>query len=214
MLRTIDRLVFGALKEHFPRLLERAVDGCETLLDIGCGPCSPISRFHQRFTYSVGIDAFAPSIEASKAASIHSEYRVMAVTDIEKVFPDRSFDCVLAADVIEHQHKDEGFRLIESMEHIARKRVIIFTPNGFLPQREHGGNPFQVHLSGWNVKEMRDLGYVVTGINGWKVLLGEYAHVKWRPALLWSRVSLLTQPYFETRPENAFAIMCVKEVEC
>ena len=49
------------------------------------------------------------------------------------------------------------------MEKVARKKVIVFTPNGFVPQRPYDGNPFQEHLSGWSVDEIHEL----TGIDPW-----------------------------------------------
>jgi len=75
--------------------------------------------------------------------------------EIGRNFKENSFDCVLASDVIEHFSKEEGYKLIEMMEKIARRKVIIYTPNGFLKQGEYDNNPWQVHKSGWNVKEMK-----------------------------------------------------------
>ena len=72
-------------------------------------------------------------------------------------FDSCSFDCVTALDVIEHIKKAEGLRLLEDMERIAKKRIVVFTPNGFLPQSVHNNNPLQIHKSGWKVKEMRNL---------------------------------------------------------
>jgi hypothetical protein len=158
-----------------------------------------------------GIDAFQPSIDRSCAAGIHHEYKLMDVMDITKEYQDKSFDVVLASDVIEHLRKEDGLRLVDMMERLARKKVIIFTPNGFLKQGAVDGNNYQIHLSGWEVEEMRALGYRVRGIRGWKALRGAYAEVKWRPKAIWDRVALLTQAIMYERPKMAFAILCVKE---
>jgi hypothetical protein len=90
----------------------------------------------------------------------------MNALDLDKTFSPKSFDCVLALDLIEHLEKEEGFQLISMMEKIATKRVIIFTPNGLLPQQEFGGNRLQIHKSGWSVEEMREKGFRVIGILG------------------------------------------------
>jgi hypothetical protein len=108
--------------------------------------------------------------------------------------------------------KEDGRRLLERMAGLARRRIIVFTPNGFLPQGEVDGNPYQVHRSGWDIDEMQALGYRVIGINGWKPLRGELAALRWRPHRLWERVSLLSQRWTTTDPRQAFQILCVKDV--
>jgi hypothetical protein len=162
--------------------------------------------------YAVGIDAFEPAIEQSKKLNIHNSYRVMDCRKIGEEFQEKSFDCVCALDFIEHLSKEDGLKLIDSMERIAKKKVIIFSPNGFLSQGVHDGNPFQPHLSGWEVEEMKDMGYHVIGIGGLKIFKGEVARIKWRPKFFWSRISLLSQPLVINRPSIAFAILCVKDL--
>lgn len=189
--------------------LERAVEKCKSLLDVGCGSNSPIKSFSKKL-YCVGVDAFYPSIEKSKKLGIHNEYHKMDVLDIGKNFKPNSFDCVLASDLIEHLDKKDGFKLIEMMEKILKNKVIIFTPNGFLPQGEYDNNPWQVHKSGWTVKEMKKRGYKVIGINGWKPLRGEYARLRFRPSYFWQIISDITQLFVRNKPEKAFQILCIK----
>ncbi len=98
------------------------------------------------------------------------------------------------------------------MEKVARKRVIIFTPNGFLPQEVFDGNVRQFHKSGWSVEEMRALGFRVTGIMGWKFLRGKKGSLKFSPKTFWSLLSTLSQKWVRKRPGWAFQLLCVKEV--
>ncbi len=216
MLRRIfkktDDFFFGSFQNQYARELEREVEGCSSLLDVGCGADSPVKYFSGRIKYSVGIDAFQPSIDRSREKKIHSEYFLMNVMEMDRKFPLASFDCVIASDLIEHLEKKDGYKLIEMMTRLAKKKVIIFTPNGFLEQREYDGNSYQVHLSGWSIDEMKDLGFRVRGINGWKVLRGEFAGIKWWPKVFWGRISLLTQLLVTKNPRSAFAIMCVKDM--
>lgn len=210
--RRADRAIFGFPFQRFFGVLEREVGSCDSLLDVGCGEQSPISFFARRLPYTVGIDAFEPAIAMSRARRIHDEYRCMNVLDIEREIPDRSFDCAAALDLIEHLTKEDGLRLLRAMERIARRKVVVFTPQGFLPQHAVGGNEFQRHLSGWKVDEMRGMGYRVLGMSGWKPLRGAEAEPNWQPRFLCERLSLLTEPLFERRPKHAFQILCIKEM--
>lgn len=204
---------FGHLNNQYIKLLEREIVGdCETLLDIGCGSNSPVHKFTSKIQYTIGIDCYEPALKKSQESRIHDEYKIMNALEIGSYFKAKSIDCVLASDLIEHLIKDDGFKLIQMMEKIAKKKVIIFTPNGFLGQDGYDINPYSVHLSGWTVKEMQKLGFRVIGVNGLKLLRGEIAAIKWRPAVMWERISLLTQLATTSRPQYAFQLLCVKEL--
>jgi hypothetical protein len=190
--------------------LDQAIGDCRTLLDVGCGSSSPISLFCDRLE-SVGVDAHGPSIESSREKRIHKEYVQMDVMDIGERFPPTSFDCVLAYDLIEHLSKENGLELLTMMESIARRRVVVFTPNGFLAQAGSNDNPWQAHRSGWTPSELQAKGYRVIGMNGWKRLRGDRATTRWRPSLLWSAISDLTQPFVRSRPDRAYQMLCVKD---
>ena len=115
-------------------------------------------------------------------------------------------------DVIEHLHEPDALALLADCERIARRRVVVFTPNGFLPQGDFRGNPHQVHVSGWSAERLRGLGFRVVGIHGWKPLRTSHARISWRPDWLWRRVSRLSQPLVAGRPELAFQLLCTKDV--
>ena len=61
---------------------------------------------------------------------------------------------------------------------------MVFTPNGFVHQLALQGNPYQVHLSGWIVAELRKIGFQVNGINGLKILRKEKAEISFKPEML------------------------------
>lgn len=185
---------------------------CDSVLDVGCGTDSPVGRLTARLGRTVGVDGHAPSVEASRRRGMHSDYLVAGVLEIGEHFAERSFDCVVASDLIEHLEKADALRLLGLMERIARKKVIVFTPNGFLLQGEYGDNPFQRHRSGWGVEEMQALGYRVSGINGWRPLRGELARVAWRPRPFWKAVSFLSRPLTARFPRHAFQLLCVKDL--
>ena len=209
----LRRLLIAPFEDPLPRLLEQEIVGsCASLLDIGCGFDSPVKRFAGRLERTVGIDVHAPSLERSRAAGIHSEYQALDATDIESRFGPRSFDCVIALDLIEHLEKAQGRRLLAAMERVARRKVIVFTPNGFVSQASYDDNPYQVHRSGWDPDEMREAGYRLWGVHGWKPLRGERAEPRWKPRRLWGLLALWSQPLVERRPDHAFHLLCVKEL--
>jgi len=208
--KQLKKLYYNIFK-NYEKELEKLTLDCKSLLDVGCGNNSPIKHFSNKL-YTVGVDAYIPSIEKSKNQGIHNDYLNIDVMDIGKKIHPKSFDCVLASDLIEHLTKENGLKLIKMMEEIATKKVIIFTPNGFLPQGEYDNNPWQIHHSGWDVEEMQDLGYKIIGINGWKSLRGEYAIIKFKPIFLWTLLSDITQLYVRNKPKYAFQILCVKEL--
>lgn len=214
-LRRADRDVIRRLQSRFEDLLTALIPSeCSSLLDVGCGRASPLARVLPTIENSVGVDALTSELnERGAAVSGHRRYVQSDVRRLGELFPERSFDVVVALDVLEHLEKDEGWSLLDAMERLATRRVIVFTPNGFLPQDEYDGNPYQIHLSGWTVDEFRGRGYRVMGVNGWRPLRGERASIAWRPRSLWGRVSLYTQSYFEERPRHAFQLLCSKELD-
>ncbi len=189
--------------------ISKALHDCENILDIGCGPASPLRLMG--FKHLVGIEGYAPSCEAARAAQTHDEIVLGDVRYVEKYFEPGQFDACVALDLIEHLTKEDGRKLISSMERMASKRVVIFTPNGFLPQRHAENADLQEHLSGWDAAEMRNHGYRVAGILGPKYLRGEWHRLKYKPKAFWGMVSLVGQQLFTRRmPKYAAAILCVK----
>jgi SAM-dependent methyltransferase len=200
------------LTPSFEHYLEEAVGDVESVLDVGCGTNSPLDRFSRRFPRTVGVDLFAPAVDESKAKSIHDEYRVMDVLEIAEAFGPRSFDAVVAFDLVEHLSEPDALALFERMTTVARRRIVVFTPNGFLPQDAAPDNPYQAHRSGWTAEKMRDAGFEVRGINGLRWLRGWKGTMRWRPSRFWGLVSDLTQPVVYRAPSLAFHLLCTREI--
>ena len=208
----IERFLFERFRNELIDLLKYEIDSStHTLLDVGCGDSSKMEPISKMLSYTVGVDTFEESLNKGAQRGIHTEYRKMDVSDITNYFEPHSFDIVLAADLIEHVSKEAGFQLLRDMETLARKRVIVFTPNGFLPQEAYDGNLFQKHVSGWTCDEMHNLGFRVIGASGVKFIRGERAAIRYKPRFLWERVSWVSQPLVRRFPKFAFHIFCVKE---
>lgn len=214
LLNFLRREVLVGEYEVFHRTLREALVGtCESVLDVGCGFRSPLGNFSHLIPRTVGVDGYEHAIERSRAAGLHREYHCMNLMEAGKFFGPKSFDAAIALDVIEHFDKPDGYRFLEMLESIARKRVILFTPNGFLPQNEWDGNVHQVHRSGWEVYDFELRGYRVIGMSGWKPLRGDYALPRIRPYPVGGLLSRLTEPFATRFPSQAFALLAIRDME-
>jgi hypothetical protein len=191
--------------------MQRQLAECRTCLDIGCGGNSPV-RFIG-FEHAVGIDGYEPALAEARRNGTHDEHLICDAREIGKRFSPRQFDCCVALDLIEHLPKEDGFRLIESMQRIASKKILLFTPNGFLPQESVDGD-LQAHRSGWEPGEMRSLGFHVIGMHGAKWMRGEQHRPRFRPRPVAGLLSLATHILYARRnPDGAAALLCVKDVD-
>jgi SAM-dependent methyltransferase len=212
-LRRLDSRIFGVHFARYHALLRQIIasTGSQSILDVGCGASSPVRGVADLVARRVGVDGHEPSLIASRGAEIHNEYVVANLLDIEKIFGHASFDCVVLLEVIEHFPRESGLALLEQCERIARRCVLLSTPNGFLPQPPVERNPLQEHVSGWTAEDFRARGYEVIGTAGWKPLRGIWMHPR-RPRFLAGRISLLTERWIEKFPNLAAQLLCVKRI--
>jgi hypothetical protein len=209
--------IFNKLKKTFPNLalftlaneLEYLLKDCGSILDIGCGDNSPLRLIDKKGKYLVGADIFHP---VSKKQNIHDRYYKMNVLDINKRFKNKSFDAVVALDLIEHLTKEKGYELLKKMELVAKKRIIILTPNGFMKQTADE-NKFQEHLSGWSIKDFKKGGFKVGGLYGLKYLRGEKAGLRLEPKVFWGIISELTHYlYTKKHPKYSYSLLAYKNI--
>ena len=203
-----------------PYCLDQALKGCRTVLDIGCGPDSPLK--YSQIPYSVGVDVFKPYIDNSRKKKIHTKY---ITGDINKInFSNNSFDAVIMIDVLEHNTKKAGKEILKKAGKWAVKKIIVTTPNGYLPQKCIDKNIFQSHQSGWTIDEMTKLGYKAYGLAGFKFFRSEnisekyntkgniYSTIKFNPKILWLIISELSQLIAYYFPKIAFETFYIKKL--
>ncbi|MHA2219965.1 MAG: class I SAM-dependent methyltransferase [Candidatus Hodarchaeales archaeon] len=108
----------------------------ETVLDLCCGNGIVSDGF--KFSKITGIDVCEEYLKDYQHKLPNSKTFVYDLSKIsssqEEIFNDNMFDNVLCIDGVEHLEKENGIALVERMERIASKRVIIFTP-------ENANNP-------------------------------------------------------------------------
>lgn len=140
-----------------------------SILDVACG-----LSFKSKFIDAqirVGVDIHEPYFDHIESDVPYAVVKY-DVRKLREIFIPNSFDLVIALDIIEHIEKDEALDMIKQCEEIARKAVVLETPNGYIPQnmdiQGHGGDEWQTHRCGWEVKELEDLGYQ-TVVRGYKM---------------------------------------------
>jgi SAM-dependent methyltransferase len=125
-------------------------------------------------SFVVGVDLSLHSLKFAKERKV---YDSLILADV-RYMPLRrdSFDTVLMAEVIEHLSKAEGYKALLNLEKIARKRIIVTTPNYpdiIGPAPNDISDQLQLHRSRWTHREFFELGYNVKGL-GFVLRLGKW----------------------------------------
>lgn len=140
-----------------------------TILDLACGCGNPFKGVKPRLL--VGVDVFRKNFSMP-------EYDIVLNHDVRKItdlFYEKSFDVVTAFDAIEHFTREEGAKLIEDAEKLARTKVVFFTPTKWTENKEavenkkywSYGNSFNYHKSLWSEKDFLDRGYRIVPFQGY-----------------------------------------------
>jgi SAM-dependent methyltransferase len=192
-------------------LIERRLQSGWTVLDVGCGRCSAIRGVRKKI-HKVGIDMYEPYVLLSRQNRFHRQY--VLGNALKLPFKDRSFDCVVATEIIEHIDKESGRLLLVELERVACRAVILTTPNGFLktwagPQ----DNPDETHVCGWESDELQGHGFEVRGLNGLKALwtVNSSGCAAGRFPFISGLLIDLTQLIVYFYPRWAFQLFAIKE---
>jgi len=139
-----------------------------TVLDLGCGCGNPFKGM--KYPLLIGLDIFKKEFDMP-------EYDLVIFQDalkMDELFLDKSFDVVIGLDFIEHLMKDDGFKVIEKAEKLARKKVIFFTPKVWTENKSavedssywSYGNPYNYHRSYWTDQDFIKRGYKIKPCQG------------------------------------------------
>lgn len=195
--------------------VQRSLDKWDkaSLLDVGCGKGESMKFINRQGGFlTVGVDIFEPAIREAQRQRSHDEH---VLCDVRKLpFQKKSFDIVLCMEVLEHLDKEEGTLLLQSLEEIARRQVIVTTPVGLYKQDTFDGNPYQKHKAIWSPTELKNLGYKVRGvqIRGTNFTTGLLSHT---PKLLRVPIHIawyLAGPFVYPLPELSGDMICSKRL--
>jgi len=181
----------------------------KTALDIGCGSSSHLSSLRPNVEIT-GLDAHADAIDLARERDVHDHY---IQANILEDNIDEQFDLVTLYGLIEHLPKTDGLQLLNRIEKISRKFILLETPHGFVPQGPEFGNEFQRHHSGWFIHEFEGHGYTVFGTTGTRHLRGYMAGPKYNfPGCLLCDELLTVLLRINRKPKHAFNLVAIKDV--
>lgn len=212
--RTLTRIPFS-----FLWLLRRAIGKADSLLDLGCGDGALMKSLMVDKKWTVtGVDIFPKSVKETKKKGIYEKVICGDVVDITKQFVSEKkfFDVVFCSQVMEHLPREKGEKLLGIIDSLAKERIIILTPRGYMDQPEVflEDNPHQVHQSGWTEEDFASRGYSVYG-TGFKPV---WSYSGWGRstnklvALLALGISFLASPLVYFVPSIASGLLCIKKL--
>jgi SAM-dependent methyltransferase len=154
----------------YPWILATAVgNDVRTVLDIGCGTGDLMAMIAKGKNWDItGVELFDDSIKAAEATGVYEKIIKADITKLPEEITQKKYDVVFSSMAVEHIPKAEALELIRQMESMSIKRTVVTTIVGFYgfcpldPDGEEK-NPYQVHVSGWEPSEFRQMGYVTRG---------------------------------------------------
>lgn len=136
---------------------------CHSVIEIGAGECYNLCRIQS--PVRIGIEGFRQLIEDNKDRAYRNIVPLcLDLGKIQEVFVDKSIDCIIGIDIIEHFTMEEAITLIKRCEAISKKVCMFMIPVGNHPQMSDDrgyGNELNFHRSTWYPEDMEKLGYDV-----------------------------------------------------
>ena len=139
--------------------LKSLIDPDDVVLDVGSGPSDPLRGIQCRALLRVDIWETILEKSIDFGIPIHLDAR-----DLRRVFLPNSVDVVTCLDCIEHLERIDGLKLLDAMADIARKRMIVFTPEQWTDNAHHTndpgcwayGNEHNLHTSHWKAEDFEE----------------------------------------------------------
>ena len=204
----------------YMKLLRDNIGEAKTILDLGCEDGRLLTLLSEGKNWKVtGVDIFQKNVNAAAKKKVYVKAIKGDIVEISKklIREKKKFDAVFCSQVIEHIDRKKGEELLDLVDQLARKKVIMGTPRGFMEQPHAflGDNPHQVHKSGWSEDDFRKRGYKVYGIGFGPVWSEEgLGRTYSKPvAVLASIISYVFSPMVYYFPFLAAGILCTKEIK-
>lgn len=215
----LDKLKI-TLPFSYMKILRDGIGETKTILDLGCEDGRLLDLLSDGKNWKVtGVDIFQNNVNAASKRKIYVKAIKGDIVEIsKKLIKERAkFDVVFCSQVIEHIDRKKGEELLSLVDKLARKKIIMGTPRGFMEQPHAflGDNPHQVHKSGWSEDDFRKRGYKVYGIGFGPVWSEEgLGRTYSKPvAFFASIISYVFSPIVYYFPFLAAGILCFKKIK-
>lgn len=217
-MKIIDHLKLN-LPFSYIWLLRTSIGKPSTILDLGCGDGSLMELLSKgRIWQITGVDIYQRYIESARKRKIyHKLIRGDLLKMISKNNLKSKYDVVFFSQVIEHVTRNQGEKILDEIEKIAKKRIVVGTPRGFMEQPHEflDDNPYQIHKSGWSIEDFTSRGYKVYGVGFWPIWsyhgLGRNANIFKK--VISNIISYMTSPIVYFFPILAAGVIAIKEKE-
>ena len=188
-----------------------------TILDLGCGDGAFMMDLCGGKNWDItGIELHKPSLSKAKKFGIYNKLLSGDITNMPKDVISKKYDVVFSSQTLEHLNKLEGKKALKTWEKLARKKLVVTTPEGFIEyepiEAKQENNKLQKHLSGWNYDEMLNLGFSVRG-QGAKFIYAKNGIAPKYPKLLfvWMAFSFIVAPLIYFFPKLAIYMVACKK---
>lgn len=149
------------------QFLDDVVNGEVSVLSLCCGIGNELGNL--RTEHITAVDIVPEYIAEVKKKYPNITAEVADAREYIKKAKDQSFDVISLFDAIEHLTKEDGLELLKECKRVARKHILVFTPEGYVDNHPHNawdiesdkGDHYQLHISGWTMDELRGLGFTI-----------------------------------------------------
>lgn len=198
-------------------LLRSSIGNAKTILDLGCGDGSLMELLCKDRNWQItGIDIYKKATESARKRNIYIKViRGDLLNTIRKDNLKSKYDVVFFSQVIEHVTRSQGEKILSEIEKLAKKRIVVGTPRGFMEQPHEflDDNPYQVHKSGWSLEDFTSRGYKIYGVGFWPIWsyhgLGRNANVF--RTIVSNIISYLMSPVVYFFPTLAAGVIAIKD---
>ncbi|OGE32347.1 hypothetical protein A3D83_03580 [Candidatus Daviesbacteria bacterium RIFCSPHIGHO2_02_FULL_41_10] len=198
-------------------LLKSTIGNIKTILDLGCGDGTLMELLSYGEKWQItGVDIYGKDIETARKRNF---YKKLIRGDLLKTIKNNrlnsKYDVIFFSQAIEHVSRNQGERILDEIERLAKKRIIVGTPRGFMEQPHEflDGNPYQVHKSGWSIEDFTSRKYRVYGVGFLPIWshdgLGRNANVF--TMFIANIISYLMSPIVYYFPTLAAGVIAVKD---
>jgi len=117
-----------------------------------------IQELSEHNTQCLRLEVWRPNCEQCKD-DVRSPIINENMLNMKRMFVPQSVDMIFAKQVLEHVALDKAMDMLLVWAHIARKIVLVESPQGEYVQGAIDGNPYEEHKSSLLVKHFHTMGY-------------------------------------------------------